>query len=69
MPSEIQPRDNNIHYLRTKQSKLGHIFSNLEIQASQTVAALVLQTYDGRFVTGKLDAQGIKIGIIVSRFK
>jgi len=30
VPLEIPPRDTNIHYLRTKQSKLGHIFSNLE---------------------------------------
>jgi 3,4-dihydroxy 2-butanone 4-phosphate synthase/GTP cyclohydrolase II len=30
VPLEIQPRDTNIHYLRTKQRKLGHIFSNLE---------------------------------------
>jgi 3,4-dihydroxy 2-butanone 4-phosphate synthase / GTP cyclohydrolase II len=30
VPLEIPPRDSNIHYLRTKQSKLGHIFSNLE---------------------------------------
>lgn len=30
VPLEIAPRDTNIHYLRTKQSKLGHIFSNLE---------------------------------------
>jgi 3,4-dihydroxy 2-butanone 4-phosphate synthase/GTP cyclohydrolase II len=30
VPLEIPPRDTNIHYLRTKQSKLGHILSNLE---------------------------------------
>jgi 3,4-dihydroxy 2-butanone 4-phosphate synthase/GTP cyclohydrolase II len=30
VPLEIPPRDTNIHYLRTKQSKLGHIISNLE---------------------------------------
>jgi 3,4-dihydroxy 2-butanone 4-phosphate synthase/GTP cyclohydrolase II len=30
VPLEIQPRDTNIHYLRTKQRKLGHIFLNLE---------------------------------------
>jgi len=30
VPLEISPRDSNIHYLRTKQSKLGHMLSNLE---------------------------------------
>ena len=30
VPLEVAPRDTNIHYLRTKQSKLGHLFSNLE---------------------------------------
>jgi len=30
VPLEIPPRDSNIHYLLTKQSKLGHIFLNLE---------------------------------------
>ncbi len=30
VPLEVTPRDSNIHYLRTKQKKLGHIFSNLE---------------------------------------
>ena len=30
VPLEVTPRDTNIHYLRTKQKKLGHIFSNLE---------------------------------------
>jgi 3,4-dihydroxy 2-butanone 4-phosphate synthase/GTP cyclohydrolase II len=30
VPLEISPRDSNIHYLRTKQSKLGHLLSNLE---------------------------------------
>jgi 3,4-dihydroxy 2-butanone 4-phosphate synthase / GTP cyclohydrolase II len=30
VPLEVAPRESNIHYLRTKQSKLGHLFSNLE---------------------------------------
>jgi 3,4-dihydroxy 2-butanone 4-phosphate synthase/GTP cyclohydrolase II len=30
VPLEVVPRDSNIHYLRTKQRKLGHLFSNLE---------------------------------------
>ncbi|MGB7946114.1 MAG: GTP cyclohydrolase II [Candidatus Binatia bacterium] len=30
VPLEIAPRESNIHYLLTKQSKLGHIFLNLE---------------------------------------
>ena len=30
VPLEISPRDSNIHYLRTKQRKLGHLLSNLE---------------------------------------
>jgi len=30
IPLEISPRDSNIHYLRTKQRKLGHMLSNLE---------------------------------------
>jgi len=30
VPLEVAPRESNIHYLRTKQKKLGHIFSNLE---------------------------------------
>src|SRR5215471_698579 len=30
VPLEVAPRETNIHYLRTKQRKLGHIFSNLE---------------------------------------
>jgi 3,4-dihydroxy 2-butanone 4-phosphate synthase/GTP cyclohydrolase II len=30
VPLEIPPRETNIHYLRTKQNKLGHLFSNLE---------------------------------------
>jgi 3,4-dihydroxy 2-butanone 4-phosphate synthase/GTP cyclohydrolase II len=35
VPLEITPRDTNIHYLRTKQSKLGHIFSNLEAKPAK----------------------------------
>ena len=30
VPLEISPGDSNIHYLRTKQRKLGHMLSNLE---------------------------------------
>lgn len=30
VPLEIQPHESNIHYLRTKQRKMGHLFSNLE---------------------------------------
>ena len=30
VPLEITPREANIHYLRTKQNKLGHLFSNLD---------------------------------------
>ncbi|MGH7828293.1 MAG: GTP cyclohydrolase II [Candidatus Binatia bacterium] len=30
VPLEMAPQANNIHYLRTKQKKLGHLFSNLE---------------------------------------
>ncbi len=30
VPLEVAPRETNIHYLRTKQKKLGHIFSSLE---------------------------------------
>jgi 3,4-dihydroxy 2-butanone 4-phosphate synthase / GTP cyclohydrolase II len=30
VPLEVLPRESNIHYLRTKQSKLGHLLSNLE---------------------------------------
>ncbi|MSP40781.1 MAG: GTP cyclohydrolase II [Deltaproteobacteria bacterium] len=33
VPLEISPRDSNIHYLRTKQRKLGHMLSNLEDKA------------------------------------
>jgi 3,4-dihydroxy 2-butanone 4-phosphate synthase/GTP cyclohydrolase II len=30
VPLEVSPRDTNIHYLRTKQKKLGHLLTNLE---------------------------------------
>jgi 3,4-dihydroxy 2-butanone 4-phosphate synthase/GTP cyclohydrolase II len=30
VPLEVSPQESNIHYLRTKQRKLGHLFSNLE---------------------------------------
>jgi 3,4-dihydroxy 2-butanone 4-phosphate synthase/GTP cyclohydrolase II len=30
VPLEVTPRETNLHYLRTKQSKLGHLLSNLE---------------------------------------
>ncbi len=30
VPLEVAPRETNIHYLRTKQKKLGHLLSNLE---------------------------------------
>lgn len=30
VPLEVTPRETNIHYLRTKQRKLGHLLSNLE---------------------------------------
>jgi len=30
VPLEVLPQESNIHYLRTKQSKLGHLLSNLE---------------------------------------
>ena len=35
VPLEIAPRETNIHYLRTKQSKLGHIFSSLEAKPAK----------------------------------
>jgi 3,4-dihydroxy 2-butanone 4-phosphate synthase / GTP cyclohydrolase II len=35
VPLEIAPRESNIHYLRTKQSKLGHIFSSLEAKPAK----------------------------------
>jgi 3,4-dihydroxy 2-butanone 4-phosphate synthase/GTP cyclohydrolase II len=30
VPLEVAPRDSNIHYLRTKRSKLGHMLTNLD---------------------------------------
>jgi 3,4-dihydroxy 2-butanone 4-phosphate synthase/GTP cyclohydrolase II len=30
LPIEVPPRAGNIHYLRTKQEKLGHIFARLK---------------------------------------
>ena len=30
VPLEVAPRETNLRYLRTKQAKLGHLFSNLE---------------------------------------
>ena len=30
VPLEVMPRETNIHYLRTKRTKLGHLLSNLE---------------------------------------
>ena len=35
VPLEIPPRDSNIHYLRTKQVKLGHLLSNLEAKPAK----------------------------------
>jgi 3,4-dihydroxy 2-butanone 4-phosphate synthase/GTP cyclohydrolase II len=32
---EVIPRETNIHYLRTKQSKLGHLLSNLEAKPAK----------------------------------
>ncbi len=29
VPLEVEPTEDNIHYLRTKQEKLGHIFNNI----------------------------------------
>lgn len=36
VPLEISPRDTNIHYLRTKQRKLGHMLSNLEGKSAKS---------------------------------
>lgn len=36
VPLEVAPRDTNIHYLRTKQRKLGHLFSNLEGKSAKS---------------------------------
>jgi 3,4-dihydroxy 2-butanone 4-phosphate synthase/GTP cyclohydrolase II len=35
VPLEISPRDSNIHYLRTKQHKLGHLLTNLDIKPAK----------------------------------
>ena len=35
VPLEVPPRESNIHYLRTKQKKLGHLFSNLEAKSAK----------------------------------
>ena len=35
VPLEVPPRESNIHYLRTKQSKLGHIFFSLEAKPAK----------------------------------
>ena len=35
VPLEMPPRETNIHYLRTKQSKLGHLLSNLEAKPAK----------------------------------
>ncbi len=35
VPLEAPPRDANIHYLRTKQIKLGHLLSNLEAKPAK----------------------------------
>jgi 3,4-dihydroxy 2-butanone 4-phosphate synthase/GTP cyclohydrolase II len=35
VPLEISPRETNLHYLRTKQSKLGHMLSNLEVKTAK----------------------------------
>jgi 3,4-dihydroxy 2-butanone 4-phosphate synthase/GTP cyclohydrolase II len=32
---EVVPRETNIHYLRTKQRKLGHLLSNLEAKPAK----------------------------------
>jgi len=35
VPLEAQPLKTNIHYLRTKQHKLGHMLSNLEDKSAK----------------------------------
>ncbi len=35
VPLEVLPRESNIHYLRTKQRKLGHLLSNLEAKSGK----------------------------------
>jgi 3,4-dihydroxy 2-butanone 4-phosphate synthase/GTP cyclohydrolase II len=29
VPLEVEPTEDNIHYLKTKREKLGHIFNNI----------------------------------------
>jgi 3,4-dihydroxy 2-butanone 4-phosphate synthase / GTP cyclohydrolase II len=36
VPLEVAPRETNIHYLRTKQRKLGHLLSNLEGKSAKS---------------------------------
>ena len=36
VPLEVSPRDTNIHYLRTKQKKLGHLLTNLESKPAKS---------------------------------
>ncbi len=36
VPLEVTPRESNIHYLRTKQRKLGHLLSNLEGKSAKS---------------------------------
>jgi len=33
IPLEVPPHPGNLHYLRTKQRKLGHLFSDLEVRS------------------------------------
>jgi len=35
VPLEVTPRETNLRYLRTKQAKLGHLFSNLEAKPAK----------------------------------
>jgi len=35
VPLEVAPRETNLHYLRTKQTKLGHLLSNLEAKPAK----------------------------------
>jgi 3,4-dihydroxy 2-butanone 4-phosphate synthase/GTP cyclohydrolase II len=35
VPLETSPRESNIHYLRTKQKKLGHLLTNLEARPAK----------------------------------
>jgi 3,4-dihydroxy 2-butanone 4-phosphate synthase/GTP cyclohydrolase II len=36
VPLEVAPRETNIHYLRTKQRKMGHLLSNLEGKSAKS---------------------------------